>query len=236
MGVPILLHARPSLSEEVFSFQQIAAASATQTLGIADAAGVVNQARIAAITPLTTGATYTADIKKNGSSILTAAMALLSSTAARASVIGTLSSPPVIVQPGDFFETVITKATGGGADPANISIQVSILLELAGAQRIPLGIAPGAGVVYDARISNLTPLTGNDTLTVDFQKNGTSILVGATPISLTATSAARQSISGAVATTSVAPGDYFEAVVVPTHGTGTMPQGLMYQVALLLNN
>lgn len=236
MGIPVLLHARPGLSEEILSFEQITAAAATQTLGIVDFAGVINQARVAAITPLTGNATYTADIKKNGTTILTAPMALASGTAARASVIGTLATPPISVQPGDFFETVVAKATNTGTDPANIAIQVSILCELAGAQRIPLGIAPSSGVVYDARIANLTPLTGNDTYLVDFQKNGASILVGGTPISLTSTSAARQSISGAVSTTAVTAGDYFEAVITPTHGTGTLPQGVMYQVALLLNN
>ncbi len=107
--------------------QQAVAASATVVLGIATRAGQVADVRVAAITPLTGNATYTVDIHKNGVSILSAPMALLSTTAARVSVAGVLAASPTTVAVGDFFEAVIVDTPGTGTAPAQIAFQVQLI-------------------------------------------------------------------------------------------------------------
>lgn len=115
----------PSASVVLLDTEQATAASATQAMGIATRSGIVADARVAAITPLTGNATYTVDIHKNGVTILSAPIALLSTTSARASVIGTLTVTSVAA--GDFFEAVIVDTPGSGTAPANIEIQVQLL-------------------------------------------------------------------------------------------------------------
>lgn len=67
-----------------------------------------------------------------------------------------------------------------------------------------------------------TASSGGDTVTVDIRKNGTSILSGATPISVTGTSV----VTGIITTTTSTVGDYVEVVVTATHTSGTLGQGL----------
>lgn len=73
-----------------------------------------------------------------------------------------------------------------------------------------------------ARAIEKTATSGGDTVTVDIRKNGTSILSGATPISVTGTSV----VIGTITTTSSTVGDYVEVVVTATHTSGTLGQGL----------
>lgn len=98
---------------------------------------------------------------------------------------------------------------------------------------IPLGIAHRAGKIIDARIAAITPLTGNDTYTVDIRKNGVTVLSAV--IAAANTDTARQSKTGVLTVTSVAAGDFFEAVATYTHGTGTAPLNVQIQVGLILN-
>lgn len=117
----------PSGSVEIFASSQATAASATVPLGIATRAGFLVDTRVAAITPLTGNATYTVDIRKNGTTVLSAAIGLLTTTAARASVVGALAVANTPVAAGDFFEAVITNTPGTGAAPANIVFQMQLI-------------------------------------------------------------------------------------------------------------
>lgn len=64
------------------------------------------------------GATLSIDILKNGSTILSAPIAMSSSTALRTAVTGTLSSAAVAA--GDVFEVSVTATTGGGTLPVGL--------------------------------------------------------------------------------------------------------------------
>ncbi len=117
----------PAGSVEIFAGTQATGASGTVPLGIASRAGIIKDCRVAAITPLGAGDTYTVDIRRNGTTILTAPMALLSSTAARASVVGTLAASLAAVAVGDFFEAVATYTHATGTAPANVVFQVQLI-------------------------------------------------------------------------------------------------------------
>ncbi len=117
----------PSGSVEIFTTVQATGASVTVPLGIASRAGLVKDVRVAAITPLTGNDTYTVDIRKNGTTILSAVMSLLSTTAARISVVGAQAVANTPVAIGDFFEAVITYTHGTGTAPANVVAQVQLL-------------------------------------------------------------------------------------------------------------
>lgn len=118
----------PAGATELLAQPQLVAASTTIPLGIASRTGKLQDARIAAITPLTGNATYTVDIRRNGVTILTAPIALLTTTGARISVAGTLIASPPLVAVGDFFEAVIVNTPGTGTAPANILMQVAMIL------------------------------------------------------------------------------------------------------------
>lgn len=117
----------PSGSVEIFAASQATGASGTVPLGIASRVGQVKDVRVAAITPLTGNDTYTVDIKKNGVTVLTAPMALLSGTAARASVVGALAASPTAVAVGDFFEATVTYTHGTGTAPLEVLFQVQLI-------------------------------------------------------------------------------------------------------------
>ncbi len=214
---------------------QATGASATIPLGIAQNDGVIVGTNVAAITPMGSGDSYTVDIQKNGVTVLSSAIALLSSTAAYVSVPGTLASPPVYCKAGDFFAAVITYTHATGTAPANVSFEITLAEDPGRSVTIPMGIAPRAGTIQDARISAITPLTGNATFTADIRKNGTSILTGA--MALLSSTAARASVTGTLTATNlaVAAGDFFEVVFTSTPGTGVPPQNAIAQVELFIN-
>lgn len=88
------------------------AAAQTVTLFVAVAAGVVNAVKAGAIVVALTTATATVDVKKNGTSILSAPISLTSSQTARQLVAGTVTTTPFVA--GDVFEVVVTASAGGG--------------------------------------------------------------------------------------------------------------------------
>ena len=118
----------PSGSNECPAAIQATGASATIPMGIASRSGIIRTARIAAITPLGAPDTFTVDIRKNGTTILTAPIALLSSTGARISVLGALAVANTPVAAGDFFEAVFTYGHTTGTAPANVIAQVDLVL------------------------------------------------------------------------------------------------------------
>lgn len=226
------MSAKVSPSLDMFPGFQATGASGTIPLGIAQKAGTILAASVAAITPLTGNDTYTLDVKKNGVTILSAPIALLSSTAARVAVNGALTVTTCL--PGDFFEAVATYTHGTGTAPLNVAFEVA-MLEEQGSVTVPIGIATRAGIIKDVRVAAITPLTGNATYTVDVKQNGVTVLTA--PMALLSGTAARASVAGAlaVANTPVAVGDFFEAVIVSTPGTGTPPLNMLAQIQFILN-
>lgn len=132
-----------------------------------------------------------------------------------------------------YWDTVNQQFQGPGNVPGGSNEIFGVNQATGASATIPLGIATRAGKILDARIAAITPLTGNDTYTVDIRKNGVTVLSAA--IAATNADTARQSKVGVLTVTSVAVGDFFEAVVTYSHGTGTAPLNVQIQLALVLN-
>lgn len=93
--------------------------------------------------------------------------------------------------------------------------------------------------VYQARASAtlqevyatvLTAATGDSTVTIDVQKNGTSVLDSTFQVD--SADAAYAKVSGTLTTTTVSDDEVIEVVVTVSAGTGTLPQGLMVTVVV----
>lgn len=88
------------------------AAAESRVLHVAHAAGTVVAFKAGCVVANLTGATVTFDLLKNGMTILTAAVQVNDTHAAREVVPGTIATPGIVA--GDVLETVITVAAGGG--------------------------------------------------------------------------------------------------------------------------
>lgn len=99
-------------------------------------------------------------------------------------------------------------------------------------ERRVIHVARSAGEVTAAEAGHVVAGAGGATVTVDVRKNGTSILTGATPISLTVAGAAYSKTTGSLnsSLTAYVAGDVFEIVLVATAGGGTLPQGVFADV------
>jgi hypothetical protein len=89
------------------------AAAATQVIfAVFGATGTVVNFEAGAVVPNVGAATCTVDLKKNGTSILGAAISLSSSQTARQLVAATISNTALVA--GDVLEVVVTATAGGG--------------------------------------------------------------------------------------------------------------------------
>lgn len=96
------------------------------------------------------------------------------------------------------------------------------------AQRKCIHIARGAGTIVAFRVSQLVAAVGDSTVTIDLYKNGSSILTGT--ITINNGQAARALTSGTLSSSTVAADDVFEVVQTISAGTGTLPQGVTWQL------
>lgn len=108
------------------------------------------------------------------------------------------------------YETPYSQASGASVVTATVPLHTVF-----GATATILGFYAGTIVVA----------TGNDTVTVDLRKNGSTILTAV--ITLDSTKAARTLYTPAGFTsTSLVAADWLDVVVTATHNTGVLPQGL----------
>ncbi len=110
--------------------------AASQTIGIhrADGAGVVHSFLVWFAEAKNSGAaTVTADLKKNGSSILTAVISTDSTTPAaiNTDVVGAFSGTPSYAD-GDHFTVEIVATAGGGTLGTGLSVEAVFIEEYAG--------------------------------------------------------------------------------------------------------
>lgn len=68
------------------------------------------------------GMSVTVDVKKNGTSILTAVMTINSSTLLNAIVSGSIATAAFVA--GDYFDVVVTATAGGGTLPQGLYVDV----------------------------------------------------------------------------------------------------------------
>ena len=98
-------------------------------------------------------------------------------------------------------------------------------------QRQPIHVVYGANAtLVEFEAGAVVPATGNDTVTVDLWKNGSSVLT--TPITLNSSQSARQLVAASLSTTTAVASDVFEVNIVYTHNTGAAPQGVFCQFVL----
>lgn len=88
-----------------------------------------------------------------------------------------------------------------------------------------LHVAVAAGEVLSVWAGSIAKAIGDSTVTVDIKKNGASIL--SSVITLDSGNTARVKESGSLSgTVTLAAGDWIEAVITATVGTGTLPTGV----------
>ncbi len=99
---------------------------------------------------------------------------------------------------------------------------------------IPVWLTYGtAGTVLSFKAGSIVACIGAATVTVDLQKNGSSVLTA--PITLNSSSVARVAQTATISTPATAAGDWFDMVVAATAGGGTIGTGL-YAEAILDEN
>jgi hypothetical protein len=102
-----------------------AAASETKTLHVViGTTGTVKAFKAGSITVCAGNATVTLDLKKNGTSILSAVITLNNANTARIAVAGTISSTTLAA--GDWLEVVITATIGTGTLATGVFCELEI--------------------------------------------------------------------------------------------------------------
>lgn len=100
----------------------IAAVTERRVIHVARSAGTVQAAEAGHVVAGVTGATLTVDLKKNGTTVLSAVISLVVDAAAYTRVTGSISSAAYVA--GDVFELVITATAGGGTLPQGVFADV----------------------------------------------------------------------------------------------------------------
>lgn len=99
-----------------------AAVSERKVIHVARSAGNVQAVEAGHVVAGVTGATLTVDLKKNGTTVLSAVISLVVDAAAYTRVTGAISSAAYVA--GDVFELVITATAGGGTLPQGVFADV----------------------------------------------------------------------------------------------------------------
>jgi hypothetical protein len=106
-----------------------AATAERRVVHVAHAAGTVSAFRVGPVVAATGNSTATADLYKNGASVLSAGVALDNTNAAYAEEAGAVSSAAYVA--GDVFEVVVTVSAGTGTLPQGVYAD-AVFDELAG--------------------------------------------------------------------------------------------------------
>lgn len=100
------------------------ATSETRFLYQAVAAGTILQFAAGSIAIAAGAATVTVDLKKNGSSVLTAVITLDNSNAARVMEVAAITTATYVA--GDWFEFVVVATASGGTIPTGLGISLTV--------------------------------------------------------------------------------------------------------------
>ena len=90
------------------------------------------------------------------------------------------------------------------------------------------GGASATATVIDFRAGSIVACIGTATITVDLQKNGSSILTAV--ITLNSSSTARTPQAATISSGALVAGDWLDAVITATVSTGTLGTGLLVQL------
>jgi len=102
-----------------------AATTETRTLFVARRAGTVNEVIAGSIVAAIGDSTVTLDVKKNGTTILSAIITLDNANTARITEAGTIDGAGTFVA-DDWFEVVITATIGTGTLPTGVFVQLEV--------------------------------------------------------------------------------------------------------------
>jgi len=92
-----------------------------------------------------------------------------------------------------------------------------------------LFVARRPGTLNEVLAGSIAAAVGNSTVTVDIRKNGTTVL--SSVLTLTNSYVGRIAQAGAISGSGTfVAGDWFEAVITATIGTGTLPTGFFVQL------
>lgn len=145
-------------------------------------------------------------------------------------VAGTLSAN-VIVLPNNVVKNANVAVGGSGLNIAYTKLTSQRVLTYeqpnttTTTATVPLYVAQGAtGAVLYVRAGNIVKAVGAATVTVDVQKNGTTIL--SSVITLDSTNTNRVVEAGTVSVPAYSTGSWFDVIVTATAGGGTLPTGL----------
>lgn len=148
-------------------------------------------------------------------------------------IIGPLAlTGPVSLPAASVGNTEIGASVAAPIDAEKIEQQVLQRYSTSGtaaSATVPIHRAEGDGTIVALRCGSIAIAIGAATVTVDLQKNGTSVLTGATPLTLDSSNVARTLEDASIATAGYSEADFFELVIVATAGGGTLPTGLMIE-------
>ena len=116
-----------ALHKLVLTVAQVTAASESIPLGLAPKSGTIKAAKAASIAVAAATEDMSIDILKNGATILTAAIVIDDSVAARTVVAGVLDSAEVEVAEGDFLEAVLTYTAGTPTPIVGTIVELEII-------------------------------------------------------------------------------------------------------------
>ena len=101
-----------------------AATTETRSLFVARRPGTVNSVIAGSIAKAVGDSTVTVDVKKNGTTILSAVITLDNANTARVGEAGTVNVSAFVA--GDWFEVVITATVGTGTLPTGVFVQMEV--------------------------------------------------------------------------------------------------------------
>lgn len=108
-----------------WSLPNSASTTETRNLFVANRSGTVNSVKAGSIAAAIGDSTVTIDVKKNGSTILSAVITLDSANTARITEAGTISGAGTFVA-GDWYEVVIVATAGTGTLPTGVFVQCEV--------------------------------------------------------------------------------------------------------------
>jgi hypothetical protein len=94
---------------------------------------------------------------------------------------------------------------------------------------VPIHVATAAGTIVSLKAGVIGAAVGAATVTVNLLKGNATVLGGVTTID--SSTAARTAIDGTITTPAYVAGAFFELVITATAGGGTLPTGLIVEVA-----
>lgn len=103
-----------------------ASTTETRVMHVASLPGQVLSVKAGSIAIAIGNSTVTVDVKKNGTSVLTAVITLDNTNTARVAEAGTISGSQDDLVAGDILETVITATIGTGTLPTGVFVNIEV--------------------------------------------------------------------------------------------------------------